>query len=364
MNKQKILVVDDEMSIRETIKDLLETTGYEVKTAGSGTEAHQLLKQFRADAVICDVMMPGMDGIELLEKVRSLPALASIPFLFLSAKTNAESVRKAMNLGADDYLMKPFRAMELIQAIEAKLARFAHLRPALEEEQAPFSDHFSRYGFHEFNTPMNNLLGSLEFLIEFGNEAGASDKQEMLQAMRASATRLRRAYTNLILYVKIIRKEPIFRPQYLSSVTEAYELALKRFSSMNVPFKHQVQIEECRLRIRTEVLELIIFELLDNALKFGNPDRLSEVSGRGSARGDTYLLAFQDYGGGMTPSQLAAIGPMVQFDRGKLEQQGWGLGLFLVKKVCEMNSLGFMIKSENGGVLVSISFPLLQPTSA
>jgi len=362
MNNQKILVVDDEMAIRETIKDLLETIGYEVQTAGSGTEALELLPVLRPDAVICDVMMPDMGGLEVLEQVRTLPSIGSIPFLFLSAKTDADSIRQAMSLGADDYLLKPFKAIDLIQAVESKIERFAGLRAAFEAQKTTFPDHFSRFGFHEFSTPMNNLIGSLDFLLEYGEDLSKADRKEMLEAMLSSAARLRRSYTNLMLYVKIIRKEPIYSQHYGASVQEVLEIVQKRFARKKQDFRFNIHLADCRVQIRPEALELIVFELLDNALKFGNPDRISEVSGRMNAQGDAYMLEVQDYGGGMSAAQIAAIGPMVQFDRSRKEQQGWGLGLFLVKKVCEANSIGFSVGNASGGLLCKLRFPIPKRT--
>lgn len=353
-----MLVIDDELSIRETIKDLLETAGYQVKTAGGGVEALQILPVFRPDAVICDLMMPDMDGMEVLNQVRQMPDLGSLPFLFLSAKADVDSVRRAMNLGADDYLLKPFKAMELIQALESKIERFASLRSAYEAQKSTFPDHFSRYGFHEFNTPMNTLLGSLDFLLEYGDEVNPSDRRDMLEDMLTSAARVKRSYTNLMLYVKIIRKEPIYGQNQSSSFQQALEAVKRRFAILKLEFQCKVNLTDARTNMRGEALELILFELLDNALKFGNSDRIAELCGRMNAQGDAYILEIQDYGGGMTTSQLAAIGPMVQFDRGKQEQQGWGLGLFLVKKLCEANSLGFSIENSSGGILAKVRFPM------
>lgn len=119
----KVLVVDDDAAILKLISVILSRAGHDVRTASHPVEAFDLLKVFTPDLVISDVVMPYMTGLEFLEKMREDDNLARIPFMLLSSHAERADVRRGMNLGADDYLPKPFTPADLNGAVEARLRR-------------------------------------------------------------------------------------------------------------------------------------------------------------------------------------------------------------------------------------------------
>jgi putative two-component system response regulator len=119
----RVLLVEDDASLMEVIRCLLETEGYEVCPAVNGKQALEFFKKDRPNIIISDIMMPEMNGYELLESVRALQEGITIPFLFLSARTERSDVDRARGLGVDDYLFKPFEASELINAVRYRLDR-------------------------------------------------------------------------------------------------------------------------------------------------------------------------------------------------------------------------------------------------
>jgi PAS domain S-box-containing protein len=116
-----ILVIEDDQNIRESITDLLETSNFNVISAPNGKEGLQLAIEKIPDLILCDIMMPLMDGYEVIQAVRKEKSLKDVPFIFLSAKSQKTDMRKGMDLGADDYLTKPFRAQELFDAVETRI---------------------------------------------------------------------------------------------------------------------------------------------------------------------------------------------------------------------------------------------------
>ncbi len=120
---EKILLVEDDLLLLEVMRSILEAEGYKIYPAVNGKQALDLFHSVRPDLVVSDVMMPEMDGYEMLEAVRLLPAGVTVPFLFLSARTERSDVSRARSLGADDYLFKPFDAPELVNAVRARLER-------------------------------------------------------------------------------------------------------------------------------------------------------------------------------------------------------------------------------------------------
>ena len=122
---KKILLIEDETDILANITYILEANGYKVVSAMDGINGFESAKKELPDLIISDIMMPGCDGYELKRKIDSNKKTRSIPFIFLTAKTEMQDLRMGMNVGADDYLIKPIKIEELLKAIESRLKRFA-----------------------------------------------------------------------------------------------------------------------------------------------------------------------------------------------------------------------------------------------
>lgn len=124
----KILLIEDDTIMRENTAEILELAHFEVTTAPNGKVGCQLAKEQRPDLIICDIMMPELDGYGVLHVLSRDPKTASVPFIFLTAKAEKSEVRKGMELGADDYLTKPFEDTELLNAIEMRLRKVNAIR--------------------------------------------------------------------------------------------------------------------------------------------------------------------------------------------------------------------------------------------
>jgi DNA-binding NarL/FixJ family response regulator len=126
-NSKKLLLVDDDPNLILLVKDYLEFQGYEVITAENGREALEVLEIHTPDMIICDVMMPEMDGYTLIEKVRQDNRTSWIPFMFLSAKGQSQDRVKGLHTGADVYMVKPFEPEELVAQVESSLKQAKRL---------------------------------------------------------------------------------------------------------------------------------------------------------------------------------------------------------------------------------------------
>lgn len=127
MSKKTVLVVEDQEDVRENVAELLELSNYDVLSASNGKEGVKLALSSPPDIIVCDIMMPEMDGYEVLYLLSRNPSTASVPFIFLTAKAEKSDFRKGMNMGADDYITKPFEEMELLGAIERRIQRHEEL---------------------------------------------------------------------------------------------------------------------------------------------------------------------------------------------------------------------------------------------
>lgn len=145
---KKILLIEDNVDVRENTAEILTFANYEVLTAENGSIGIAKAKQFKPDIVVCDIMMPELDGYDVLKELGKDTVTAGTPFIFLTAKTNRADIRLGMNLGADDYLTKPFEEKELLDAIASRLKKNEFLKKELTknvEGLTTFLDEASTY---------------------------------------------------------------------------------------------------------------------------------------------------------------------------------------------------------------------------
>jgi len=138
--KKTILLIEDDKFIRENTAEILELANFIVLTAANGKTGVSLAKRIIPDIIICDILMPQLDGYGVLQIISKTPKLEHIPFIFLTAKTHYEDLRKGMELGADDYISKPFEESELLRAIEIRLKRakaFENKTPLQQAYKSP-----------------------------------------------------------------------------------------------------------------------------------------------------------------------------------------------------------------------------------
>lgn len=130
----KIIVIEDNHEMRENIVEMLELADYQVLSAKNGKEGIELVKKELPNLIVCDIMMPELDGYGVLHYLSKIAETRSIPFIFLTAKTERPDLRKGMNLGADDYITKPFEEIELLEAIESRLEKRQRIQDLLDSD--------------------------------------------------------------------------------------------------------------------------------------------------------------------------------------------------------------------------------------
>ncbi len=130
-----ILVIEDNLDVRENIAEILDLSGYKTLEAENGKIGVALARSHKPDLILCDVMMPELDGFGVLKILNNTPGLSHIPFMFLTAKAEKSDFRKGMGLGADDYITKPFDDVELLEAIEMRLKKSAKIQSVSTNEE-------------------------------------------------------------------------------------------------------------------------------------------------------------------------------------------------------------------------------------
>lgn len=137
-----IIVIEDNFEICENIESILELAQYDVITASNGKIGLQKIKEKMPDLIICDVMMPELDGYELLHILSKDPETLCIPFIFLTAKAEKSDIRMGMNMGADDYIVKPFEALELLKVVEMRLKKNELIKTAFKNDSTDIAKFF------------------------------------------------------------------------------------------------------------------------------------------------------------------------------------------------------------------------------
>ena len=131
---KNILIIEDNADIRSNTAEILELANYRTEQAEDGKAGMEKAIEFKPDLIICDIMMPVLDGYGVLQALQKNPGLAHIPFIFLTAKTEKADIRKAMDLGADDYLTKPFSGTDLLSAVETRIKKMEYMRSELVKQ--------------------------------------------------------------------------------------------------------------------------------------------------------------------------------------------------------------------------------------
>ncbi len=168
---KSILVIDDNADIRENTAEILELAGYKVYTAENGKKGVEAAQQSKPDMIVCDIMMPELDGYGVLHLLRKNPETLQIPFIFLTAKTERGDFRKGMEMGADDFITKPFEEIELLNAIETRFKK----ADILNQSYAPGVD-----GVNQFIKDVKNT-GLIKQLAEHYDTELYSKKQNVYQ---------------------------------------------------------------------------------------------------------------------------------------------------------------------------------------
>jgi len=338
---KKILVIEDDRSVRENLLDLLDAKNFETFAAGNGKTGVELALVHQPDLIICDVMMPELDGFGVLTALRKEPATATIPFIFLTAMTEKTDLRQGMSLGADDYLTKPFTGGELLDAISARLEKQA----AIEQQQAQKLDQLrSSITLSlpiELRSPLNNILGFSQLLIEESASPERQDIREMSEVIHKSAERLERLIQNFLLYaeLEVIATNPerieALRSSQVSSAASVIAQIINHLAKrVGREADLQLELQDSSVQIAQVRLEKIVAELLDNAFKYSTPGTPIRVVG--TPVGPFFVLSITDRGRGMSADQIAEIGAYQQFERKLYEQQGSGLGLIISKRLAQL----------------------------
>lgn len=346
----KILVIDDDDALRRALTVALQVFGYQAEVAVNGAEGIKKAREWLPDLILCDVNMPGMDGRAVLQALRNDPTLGNRQIVLMTGNQEENTPREGMNLGADDYLPKPFEIAQLKTCVEARLRRATTYRRLEDGMLRRHAEVFGATLPHEFMTPLNGILGFAEILKEDLGRIPRDEAMQMLSDIESCARRLHRTLMNYLLLVRMenapeIAPAPPALPgeqvaYLLSGIAEEVARRTERTGDLTV------SVRQVSLKAHESDFRMIAEHLLENAFMFSTSGR--PVAVQLDQEGGKAVLRVADRGRGMTPEQIAQIGLFTQFERKEFEQQGLGIGLALVQRLLERQGGKLRFESEPG----------------
>lgn len=344
----KIIVIEDDPEVTENIVEILELENHNIQTANNGLKGIELISKNNADIIICDVTMPEKNGYEVLQYVRSNPKTFSIPFIFLTAKSEKNDYRKGMELGADDYITKPFDYADIINSVNTRLDYKKKTFDFYDRQLENLRLNITTSIPHELRTPLNTILGFTQILRSGFKEMEEIELQTIFDNIHDAGVRLLRLIVNYIYYTKLLANEIDFNPKEIQHLNVTDDMISNLCNNIAEIYRRKkdlsLSIGIIKGKISDEHFLKIIEELIHNGFKFSPGETKVELTVR--VFDNQLVIEVTNQGRGMSQSEIQSIGAFQQFNRREYEQQGLGLGLAIVKKITELYSGNFEIESE------------------
>lgn len=365
----KILVIDDEEWLREMIRLALEQQNYEVIEAANSSDGATKAREALPDLIICDVNMDKAgDGYTTLSKLREDATTAAIPFILMTGLADSAGMRHGMELGADDYLPKPFKVDELYATVNARLRKVRTVREEAEKKLTLLRSQISLMLPHEMRTPLNGIISNSELLAESATALAPQEIAEMSREICQSAQRLERLIENFLIYAQLeivgsdAASVTALRSAHTSRVAELVRrTAQAQAEKVGRLADLLLDLSEITLPMAEDYLKKITTELVQNSLKFS--DVGSPVHVILKAAGNEIEFSIRDAGRGFSTEQIRRIGAYIQFERKMQDDQGFGLGLAIAKKLVELHGGTLNIESGSGsGSVVTCKLPAVTPS--
>jgi len=367
MSKQRILVAEDHEPLLVAIRGILEGEGYAVFTATDGTEALEMMEEVCPNLIVADIMMPRMDGYTFYETIRAKPEWVPIPFIFLTAKAEKEDVLKGKDMGAEDYLTKPFDPQELVVAVRSRLKRSLDIQEVTEAKVDQLKQQIVNVLGHELRTPLTYVRGYTELALDDVPSLTPDAIQEFLMGIKRGADRLNRLVEDLMFLIRLDtgRVEKEYRLMagvhhdlnaVLESVVHQHE---KQAAAQGVRLELRMEPNLPPVQLCEPFLADALGRLVDNGIKFCRGEG-KRVTMSAQATDGEVEVAIADEGVGIPIEELPHLFERFrQIDREKMEQQGIGVGLAIAQELIHLHGGEITVESTLGaGSTFTVRLPV------
>lgn len=366
-SEYKILIVDDVMSNVLLLKVLLTNEKFAIATASNGRQALEQVEKENPDLVLLDVMMPDMSGFEVAQHLKSNPNTADIPIIFLTALNSTADIVKGFQVGANDFISKPFNKEELIIRVTHQISLVAAKRLILsktEELQRTIAGRDKLYSViaHDLRSPMGSIKMVLNMLIlNLPSEKIGAEMYELLTMANQTTEDVFSLLDNLLKWTKsqIGKLNVVYQDVDLVEVTDGVIEFFSMVASLKKIRIHEMKPEKMMVNADIDMLKTVVRNLLSNAIKFSKENsevlvKMEEVDGMA-------VVSVQDYGCGISEEgQKKLLHTDTHFSTfGTNNEEGSGLGLLLCKDFVVKNGGKLWFTSKEGeGSIFSFSIPV------
>ena len=366
-SEYKILIVDDVMSNVLLLKVLLTNEKFAIATASNGRQALEQVEKENPDLVLLDVMMPDMSGFEVAQHLKSNPNTADIPIIFLTALNSTADIVKGFQVGANDFISKPFNKEELIIRVTHQISLVAAKRLILsktEELQRTIAGRDKLYSViaHDLRSPMGSIKMVLNMLIlNLPSEKIGAEMYELLTMANQTTEDVFSLLDNLLKWTKsrIGKLNVVYQDVDLVEVTDGVIEIFSMVASLKKIRIHEMKPEKMMVNADIDMLKTVVRNLLSNAIKFSKENsevlvKMEEVDGMA-------VVSVQDYGCGISEEgQKKLLHTDTHFSTfGTNNEEGSGLGLLLCKDFVVKNGGKLWFTSKEGeGSIFSFSIPV------
>ena len=366
-SEYKILIVDDVMSNVLLLKVLLTNEKFAIATASNGRQALEQVEKENPDLVLLDVMMPDMSGFEVAQHLKSNPNTADIPIIFLTALNSTADIVKGFQVGANDFISKPFNKEELIIRVTHQISLVAAKRLILsktEELQRTIAGRDKLYSViaHDLRSPMGSIKMVLNMLIlNLPSEKIGAEMDELLTMANQTTEDLFSLLDNLLKWTKsqIGKLNVVYQDVDLVEVTDGVIEIFSMGASLKKIRIREMKPEKMMVNADIDMLKTVVRNLLSNAIKFSKENsevlvKMEEVDGMA-------VVSVQDYGCGISEEgQKKLLHTDTHFSTfGTNNEEGSGLGLLLCKDFVVKNGGKLWFTSKEGeGSIFSFSIPV------
>ncbi len=360
----KILLIEDEVSLLESLVIILEASGLETISALNGRNGLELLRgnADTIDLILCDVNLPDINGYEILKEVKADNVLYKIPFIFLTAYADEKDVRIGMNMGADDYMTKPFSAKELIKTINSRISlQLTKTNHTQEELNKKWLGILNASFKQEFFTPINGILNASIMLGAPDATISADVLTTAVQAIYSSSFRMYRNARNMVIYSLISTHQPIdsIASSYSRSATNILSEVVTWFQNGLVQNNFNIIVNGLDIPLPNtdnELLSVLFTELIDNALKFNSSaTQFPQVSLTSTTSG--FIFSVTNSVKDDVTFSLSDVHPYTKFHKDE-SHIGLGLGLYLCVNIANNLGLTLAMTQTDGCVRFDLSSQL------
>ena len=366
--ESKLLVVDDVQTNVLLLKALLSKDGYGILVANNGQEALEVIRNENPDLILLDVMMPGMDGFEVAERLKSEEYRCEIPIIFLTALDDTQSIVNGFKLGAGDFISKPFRKEELMVRIKHQLSLVAARRiieEKNEELRKTIAGRDKMYSViaHDLRSPMASmkmLLNTIMMSVE--KDKIDPDIFDMLEMSNKTSEEVFSLLDNLLKWTKSQLGKLTVIPQKLdiSGLADGVVEVMNSVAEVKHIKLIRTDHESFFVYVDIEMIKSVLRNLISNAVKFSNPD--SDIKVGIKAEDGKVIVSVTDSGKGIKKEdQHKLLKDSTHFTTyGTNSEEGSGLGLLLCRDFARKNGGELWFESEeNLGSVFSFSLPQL-----